>query len=156
MICIVAFTESILWVEQQAATFKDEIVRIGPLARKENSFTGRMDLHFIDQTQIVATSELTNPIKRFPVRCSGWPSQTQWESENYARIRAEIMQLTDTDVDLWVEGDSEATRFQVYGLHPTFTEASVGDAVLVEVYPQAGGGQKISENSIVRFAPAAA
>eukprot|EP00959_Pyramimonas_sp_CCMP1952_P456801 9473780-Pyramimonas_sp.AAC.1 len=91
-----------------------------------------MDLHFIDQTQIVATSELTNPIKRFPALCSGRPSQTLWESENYARIKAEIVQVTDTDVDLWVEGDTEAARFQVYGLHPTLTEASVGDAVWVE------------------------
>ena len=72
------------------------------------------------------------------------------------RIRGEMIQLSDTDVDLWVDGDPEATRFQIYGLHPTFTEASVGDKVLVEVYPQAAGGQKISEYSIVRPAPALA
>ena len=129
VVSIVAFTESILWVEEQAATFKDEAVRVGPLSRKENSFTGKMDLHLLNTTQIVATAELPETIKKFPGLCGGWPSQTQWEQYNYARIRGEIAQLSDTDLDLWVDGDAEVTRFQVYGPHQAFSSCWSGGAL---------------------------
>ena len=149
---VVAFTEQIFWIEEQAALFHDQIVRMGPLKRKENSYTGQMDLHLCYTTKIVSTNELPKHIASFPELCGSWPAQAQWEQEKHARLKAEVVNTGDGDIELMVDGDISPTRFQVYGLHPALVDAVAGAKLLVEVFPMVGGGEKISEHSVVRLA----
>ena len=62
------------------------------------------------------------------------------------------MNTGDGDIELMVDGDISPTRFQVYGLHPALVDAVAGAKLLVEVSPMVGGGEKISEHSVVRLA----
>ena len=150
---VVAFTEQIFWLEEQASLFHDQIVRVGPLKRNENSYTGHMDLHLCHTTKMVNTTELPYRITAFPELCGAWPCQAQWEQEKHARLKAEVVKLGDGDIELVVSGDTTSTLFQVYGLHPALMDVAAGVHLLIEVYPMTGGGEKISEHSIVRLAP---
>ena len=140
-IVLVAFTEQILWLEEQAALHHDKIVRVGPLTRKENSFTGKMDLHLCATTQIVSTTELSTHISTFPELCGYWPSPSQWDLDKYARLKGVVVKMGDGDLELLVCGDTASTRFQVYGLHPALIDIGAGATLLVEVFPMAGGGE---------------
>ena len=149
---VVAFTEQIFWIEEQAALFHDQIVRMGPLKRKENSYIGQMDLHLCYTTKIVSANELPKHIASFLELRGSWPAQAQWEQEKHARSKAEVVNTGDGDIELMVDGDISPTRFQVYGLHPALVDAVAGAKLLVEVFPMVGGGEKISEHSVVRLA----
>ncbi len=149
---VVAFTENIWWLEEKAEMFRDQIVRMGPLQRKLNSYTGKMDIHLCPTTDIVSTTELAEHIAPFPELCGGWPTAADWIQEQQARLKAELVKVSDGEIEVVVADEREPYQFNVFGLHPALFDAKPGTALYIEVFPMTGGGEKISEHSIVRLA----
>jgi hypothetical protein len=58
----------------------------------------------------------------------------------------------DGEVEVMVTGETVTSKFFVFGMHPKLIESQAGVMLCVEVFPMTGGGEKISEHSIVRLA----